>query len=146
MRNLVKSVFLGLVCLLALQANAQLTIVSLESKVIASSQKDSVLIELGEGALVREPRYIGGTPKLKQYVLSNTSIADWKAKKAGVYTAYVSKNWDEISVTSDSKKAKDADLISIATALKKSAHLWSSYTVGDTAITRYTLQIRFEIK
>ena len=135
-----------LLCLVAFQANAQLTIASVESKVIASAQKDSVIAEFGSEMQIKEPRYLGGTPKLKQYIMSNTSIDQWKTKKEGIYTAYVSKNWDEITVTSNNKKAKDVDMISIATALKKSAHLWSSYTIGDSAITRYTLQIKFEIK
>lgn len=120
---------------------AQLKVQNVKYKVIASAQKDSVLIELGDSVKIKEPTYIGGSPLLIKKLNETLNFDGWKKKKAGTYTAYVTRNWDSITVTTANKKAKDIDLVAIAAALKKSSHLWSSYTVGDQAMLRYTFQI-----
>lgn len=88
---------------------------------------------------------MGGSSLLSRKLNEILNFKQWKKKKAGVYTAYVTKNWEEISVSTENKKASDMDLVSIAAALKKTAPRWSSLMVGNQSMQRYTLQIDIEL-
>jgi hypothetical protein len=122
-------------------AHAQLQIKNLDYKVLASAQKDSLVAEYGDSMHIKQPNYLGGSSLLSRKLNELLAFDTWKKKKAGVYTAYVTKNWDEISVISNNKKSSDMDLLAIAAALKKTAPRWSSYTVGEKSVERYTLEI-----
>ena len=125
--------------------HAQLKVETITYTVLASAQKDSIVSDLGDTAQIKEPKYIGGSPLLIRKLNESLKFDTWKKKKAGMYTALITQNWESISVTSANKKAKDSDLAAIAVALKKTAPLWSSFIVGDTAIQRYTLQLEINL-
>lgn len=138
--------FLSIVLVIvSLSGYAQLKIEKLEYKVLASAQRDSVQASSPEGTITKEPKYIGGTSLLQKKLDETIKFCDWKKKKAGMYTIYVTQNWKQVSVSANTKKAKDIDLITIAAATKKTAPRWSSLMVGDTSIARYTLMIQFEL-
>jgi hypothetical protein len=122
-------------------AHAQLQISHIDYKVLASAQKDSVVAQSIDSMRIKEPNYMGGSSFLAKKISEIIAFEEWNKKKAGLYTAYVTKNWKDITVSTDNKKAKDIDLVAIATALKKTAPRWSSYTVGDRSIERYTFKI-----
>lgn len=122
-------------------AQAQLQVKSIDYTVLASEQRDSVAASAGDTARIKNPNYMGGSSLLSRKLNEILNFSTWKKKKAGVYTAYVTKNWEEISVTTENKKANDMDLVSIAAALKKTAPRWSSLMVGDKSIERFTLKI-----
>ena len=126
-------------------ASAQLQIKSIDYKVLASAQKDSAVAQFGEDISIKEPNYMGGSSFLAKKIAEIVSFDEWNKKKAGVYTVYVTKNWKDISVSTSNKKAKDMDLVNIATAVKKTAPRWSSYTVGDQSMERYTFEIRITL-
>jgi len=125
--------------------HAQLKVETITYTVLVSAQKDSIVSDLGDAAQIKEPKYIGGSPLLIRKLNESLKFDTWKKKKAGMYTALITQNWESISVTSANKKAKDSDLAAIAVALKKTAPLWSSFIVGDTAIQRYTLQLEINL-
>ena len=125
--------------------HAQLKVETITYTVLVSAQKDSIVSDLGDTAQIKEPKYIGGSPLLIRKLNESLKFNTWKKKKAGMYTALITQNWESISVTSANKKAKDSDLAAIAVALKKTAPLWSSFIVGDTAIQRYTLQLEINL-
>ncbi len=130
---------------LSLSNYAQLNLKNLEYNVLASAQRDSVQASSPAGTITKEPKYIGGASLLQKKLNETLAFDKWKKKKAGTYTVYVTQNWKQVSVSADTKKAKDIDLVTIATALKQTAPRWSSLMVGDTSIARYTLMIQFEL-
>lgn len=140
-----KTITLLLLLIVGTIAHAQLKVEAITYTVLASAQKDSIVSEIGDAAQIKEPKYIGGSPLLIRKLNEILKFDTWKKKKAGMYTALITQNWESITVTTVNKKAKDSDLAAIAVALKKTAPLWSSYTVGDAAIQRYTLQLEINL-
>ncbi|MDB0055001.1 hypothetical protein N9F53_00355, partial [Bacteroidia bacterium] len=132
-----KTITLLLLLFVGTSVHAQLKVETITYTVLASAQKDSIVSDLGDTAQTKEPKYIGGSPLLIRKLNESLKFDTWKKKKAGMYTAHITQNWESITVTTTNKKAKDSDLVAMGPALKKTAPLWSSYTVGDTAILPY---------
>ena len=91
------------------------------------------------------PSYKEGDDALIKELKALLQCKKFKSKDQGKYTAIVSNDWKEITVTSTSEKVKDIKLFHIANFFKESKPNWNPLIANDKEVNDYVFTISFEV-